>query len=211
VPSRLARRRTPGQERGPDVVLDLARGKIRAQDAARSSARRANRRLLGCQLVLGQPGRTSTSWPSRRRPEGRLCLRPGGFTNGRRRQPGGAPTGATRLWIRGNGVELAGVTGGNGASTRCAREANIHVDPRMGHDLSFRSNMSSAWSPSTRPIARAEEKMVPSIEGESRKRTDAEPLWQIVLTVRPAGPCGLSPLYALEVYSHRVLQLLDAD
>ena len=46
------------------------------------------------------------------------------------------------------------------------RESYLVVDPRMGHDLSFPFNMvKRGWKPVYAPDARAEEKMVPSIEG----------------------------------------------
>jgi hypothetical protein len=80
----------------------------------------------------------------------------------------------------------------------------------MGHDLSFPFNMvKRGWKPVYQPEARASEKMVPSIEGEfRRKRRMQSHMWPIVLTGGLLGPRGYSPLYALEVYSHRVLRYL---
>ena len=114
------------------------------------------------------------------------------------------------MWIRAMESRLAGVTGGNGAIYAVRREAYINVDPRMGHDLSFPFNMVKRdWKPVYAPEARAEEKMVPSIEGEfRRKRRMQSHMWPIVVTGGLASPRGYSPLYALEVYSHRVLRYL---
>ena len=112
------------------------------------------------------------------------------------------------MWIRGMESRLAGVTGGNGAIYAVRKDAYIRVDPRMGHDLSFPFKMvKRGWKPVYAPDARAEEKMVPSIEGEfRRKRRMQSHMWPIVLTGGLLGLRGYSPLYALEVYSHRVLR-----
>jgi cellulose synthase/poly-beta-1,6-N-acetylglucosamine synthase-like glycosyltransferase len=114
------------------------------------------------------------------------------------------------MWIRDMESRLAGVTGGNGAIYAVRKDAYIRVDPRMGHDLSFPFNMvKRGWKPVYAPDARAEEKMVPSIEGEfRRKRRMQSHMWPIVLTGGLLGPRGYSPLYALEVYSHRALRYL---
>jgi hypothetical protein len=105
---------------------------------------------------------------------------------------------------------LAGVTGGNGAIYAVRREAYIHVDPRMGHDLSFPFNMvKRGWKPVYAARARADEKMVPSIEGEfRRKRRMQSHMWPIVVRGGLMDLRGYSPLYALEIYSHRVLRYL---
>jgi hypothetical protein len=78
----------------------------------------------------------------------------------------------------------------------------------MGHDLSFPFNMvKRGWRALYQPSARAEEKMVPSIEGEfRRKRRMMSHTWPIVLRGGMLSPRGYTPLYALEVFSHRVLR-----
>jgi hypothetical protein len=59
------------------------------------------------------------------------------------------------------------------------------------------------------PGARAEEKMVPTIEGEfARKRRMMSHGWPIVLRSGMLSPRGYSPLYALMIFSHRVLRYL---
>jgi hypothetical protein len=112
------------------------------------------------------------------------------------------------MWIRSMESRLAGVTGGNGAIYAVRRDAYIHVDPRMGHDLSFPFNMvKRGWLAVYEPSARANEKMVPTIEGEfARKRRMMSHAWPIVLRGGMLSPKGYDPLYALMIVSHRVLR-----
>jgi hypothetical protein len=78
----------------------------------------------------------------------------------------------------------------------------------MGHDLTFPFNMvKRGWKPVYAADARAEEKMVPSIEGEfARKRRMMSHAWPIVLHGGLLSPKGYGPLYALMILSHRVLR-----
>jgi hypothetical protein len=103
---------------------------------------------------------------------------------------------------------LGSVTAGNGAIYATRREAYIHVDPIMGHDLAFPFNMvKRGWRAVYVPDARATEKMVPSIEGEfARKRRMMSHAWPIVLRGGLLSPRGYPPLYALMIVSHRVLR-----
>jgi hypothetical protein len=80
----------------------------------------------------------------------------------------------------------------------------------MGHDLMFPFTLTKAgWRARYEPSARAEEKMVPSIEGEfSRKRRMMSHAWSIVLEGGLLSPRGYSPLYGFEMLSHRVLRYL---
>ncbi len=112
------------------------------------------------------------------------------------------------MWIRALESRLASVTGGNGAIYATRREAYVEVDPIMGHDLSFPFNMvKRGWRAVYAPGARAEEKMVPSIEGEfARKRRMMSHAWPIVLRGGLLSPKGYGPLYALMIFSHRVLR-----
>ena len=95
---------------------------------------------------------------------------------------------------------VGGVTAGNGAIYATRREAYIVVDPRMGHDLSFPFNMvKRGWRARVRSRARAAaEKMVPSNEGEfRRKRRMMSHAWPIVLTGGMPRPARLpAPLRA---------------
>ena len=106
---------------------------------------------------------------------------------------------------------LAGVTAGNGAIYAVRRDAFIPLSPSGSHDLSFpfllaKRRLRSLYA----PAARAEEKMVPTIEGEfARKRRMMVGLWDIVLGERMLSPRGYPPLYAFEVASHRLLRYLS--
>ena len=45
------------------------------------------------------------------------------------------------MWLRANESALASITAGNGAIYALRREAYMHVDEVMGHDLSFPFNV----------------------------------------------------------------------
>ena len=115
------------------------------------------------------------------------------------------------MWIRMLESRLAGVTGGNGAIYAVRRRDYLVVDPRMGHDLSFPFNMvKRGRRPVYEPRALATEKMVPTIEGEfARKRRMMGRGWLIVLRGGLLSPRGYGPLYAFEIFSHRVLRYLS--
>jgi cellulose synthase/poly-beta-1,6-N-acetylglucosamine synthase-like glycosyltransferase len=112
------------------------------------------------------------------------------------------------LWLRERESDLHSVTAGNGAIYAVRREAYIEVDPVMGHDLSFPFNMvKRGWRAVYAPEARATEKMVPTIEGEwRRKRRMMSHAWAIVVKGGLADPRGYPPLYALMIVSHRLLR-----
>jgi cellulose synthase/poly-beta-1,6-N-acetylglucosamine synthase-like glycosyltransferase len=105
---------------------------------------------------------------------------------------------------------LAGVTAGNGGIYAVRRDAYIPLPPSGSHDLSFpfalaKRGLRSLYA----PWARAEEKMVPTLEGEfARKRRMMVGLWDIVVGEGMLSPRGYSPLYAFELASHRVLRYL---
>jgi cellulose synthase/poly-beta-1,6-N-acetylglucosamine synthase-like glycosyltransferase len=106
---------------------------------------------------------------------------------------------------------LAGVTAGNGAIYAVRRSAYIPLAPSGSHDLSFpfafaKRGLRSLYE----PAARAEEKMVPTLEGElARKRRMMVGLWDIVVGEGMAAPGGYPPLYAFEIVSHRLLRYLS--
>jgi hypothetical protein len=85
------------------------------------------------------------------------------------------------------------------------------VDPIMGHDLSFPFNMvKRGWRAVYAPEARASEKMVPSIEGEfRRKRRMMSHGWPILLRGGMLSPRGYDPGYAAMIVSHRVLRYVS--
>ncbi|HWO83752.1 MAG TPA: glycosyltransferase family 2 protein [Solirubrobacterales bacterium] len=106
---------------------------------------------------------------------------------------------------------LGGVTAGNGAIYAVRRDAYIPLAPSGSHDLSFpfafaKRGLRSLYAPS----ARAEEKMVPTIEGEfARKRRMMVGLWDIVVGEGMLSPRGYPPLFAFEIASHRLLRYLS--
>ena len=106
---------------------------------------------------------------------------------------------------------LGGITAGNGAIYAVRRDAYIPLPPSGSHDLSFpfrfaKRRLRSLYAPG----ARAEEKMVPTIEGEfARKRRMMVGLWDIVVGEGMASPRGYPGLYAFEVASHRLLRYLS--
>ena len=112
------------------------------------------------------------------------------------------------LWLRAQESALASVTAGNGAIYAVRREAYVEVDPVMGHDLSFPFLMVKRGRRAVYvPEARATEKMVPTIEGEwRRKRRMMSHAWPIVLRGGLLSPRGYGPLYGLMIVSHRVLR-----
>ena len=106
---------------------------------------------------------------------------------------------------------LAGVTAGNGAIYAVRRDAYIPLAPSGSHDLSFpfafaKRGLRSLYT----PTARAEEKMVPTLEGEfARKRRMMVGLWDIVVGEGMLAPRGYPLLFAFEILSHRVLRYLS--
>lgn len=106
---------------------------------------------------------------------------------------------------------LAGVTAGNGAIYAVRRDAYVPLPPSGSHDLSFpfalaKRRLRSLYEPG----ARAEEKMVPTIEGEfARKRRMMVGLWDIVVGEGMVSPRRYPPLYAFEIFSHRLLRYLS--
>ena len=112
--------------------------------------------------------------------------------------------------LRARESRLRSITAGNGAIYATRRDSYIVVDPIMGHDLSFPFNMvKRGWRAVDVPSAHATEKMVPSIEGEwRRKRRMMSHTWPIVVRGGMLSPRGYTPGYALMMLSHRVLRYL---
>jgi cellulose synthase/poly-beta-1,6-N-acetylglucosamine synthase-like glycosyltransferase len=112
--------------------------------------------------------------------------------------------------VRAMESSLAGVTAGNGAIYAVRASAYVALDPSGSHDLSFPFALAKRKLRSLYvPAASAEEKMVPTLEGEfSRKRRMMVGLWDIVIGERMLSPRGYSPLYAFELFSHRLLRYL---
>lgn len=110
--------------------------------------------------------------------------------------------------IRAMESELAGITAGNGAIYAVRRSAYEALPASGSHDLSFpfrfaKRGLRSLYAPG----ARAEEKMVPTIEGEfARKRRMMVGLWDIVVGEGMLVPRGYPPLFGFELFSHRLLR-----
>ncbi len=106
---------------------------------------------------------------------------------------------------------LAGVTAGNGAIYAVRRDAYLPLAASGSHDLSFpfllaKRRLRSLYAPG----ARASEKMVPTLGGElARKRRMMVGLWDIVVGEGMLSPRRYPPLYAFELFSHRVLRYLS--
>jgi cellulose synthase/poly-beta-1,6-N-acetylglucosamine synthase-like glycosyltransferase len=110
--------------------------------------------------------------------------------------------------IRAMESELAGITAGNGAIYAVRRSAYETLPPSGSHDLSFPFRLAKRGLRSLyAPAARAEEKMVPTIGGEfARKRRMMVGLWDIVVGEGMLIPRGYPPLFAFELFSHRLLR-----
>ena len=105
---------------------------------------------------------------------------------------------------------LAGVTAGNGAIYAVRAGAYLPLEPSGSHDLSFPFRLAKRKLRSLYvPAARAEEKMVPTLAGElARKRRMMVGIWDIVVGEAMISPRGYTPLYAFELFSHRLLRYL---
>ncbi|HEX5761715.1 MAG TPA: glycosyltransferase [Solirubrobacterales bacterium] len=192
---------------GADLVLDLPRGgKIAAQNAA---AERASGEILAFSDA-------NSAWAadSLRRLVEPLADPSVGYVCGQVRfvdATGDNLEGAYwryEMAVRDMESGLAGVTAGNGAIYAVRRDSYLALPPAGSHDLSFpfllaKRGLRSVYA----PAARAEEKMVPSLEGElARKRRMMVGLWDIVVGEGMLSPRGYPPLYAFEVASHRLLR-----
>ena len=103
---------------------------------------------------------------------------------------------------------LGGITAGNGAIYAVRRADYLFLEPGSSHDLAFPFRMAKDGLRSVYvPAARATERVVPSLEGEwRRKRRMMIGLWDIVIKEGMLDPRGYPPLFAFEVYSHRALR-----
>ena len=195
---------------GADLVLDLPRGgKVAAQNAA---AARASGEILAFSDA-------NCAWAPdalRRLVEPFAADPAVGYVCGQVRftdAEGGNLEGAYwryEMAVREMESSLAGITAGNGAIYAIRREAYVPLAPSGSHDLSLpfalaKRGLRSLYA----PRARAEEKMVPTLEGEfARKRRMMVGLWDIVVGEGMLRPRGYPPLFAFELLSHRLLRYL---
>jgi len=206
-PDRTAER---ALEAGADLVLELPRGgKVRAQDAAVERAEGAIVAFSDANARWAVDALSELVAPFADPRVGYVC--------GEVRLTGEDDTNQEGLYwryelrIRDWESRLRSVTGGNGAIYATRREAYQVVDPIMGHDLSFPFKIvKHGWLALFNPRAISSEKMVPTIEGEfARKRRMMAHTWPIVVRGGMLSPRGYDPLYALMIFSHRILRYLS--
>jgi cellulose synthase/poly-beta-1,6-N-acetylglucosamine synthase-like glycosyltransferase len=211
------------RDAGADVVLELPRGgKIAAQDAAVERARGEIVAFSDANALWETDALAELVRAFEDRRVGYACGRvrfvqaaplAGGSPHPRGRRQATNQEGVYwryEMALRARESRLSSITAGNGAIYATRRESYLVVDPIMGHDLSFPFNMvKRGWRAVEVPRARATEKMVPSIEGEwRRKRRMMSHTWPIVLRGGMLSPRGYSPAYALMILSHRLLRYL---
>ncbi|MGI8903799.1 MAG: glycosyltransferase [Solirubrobacteraceae bacterium] len=198
------------REGGADLVLELARGgKIRAQDAGVQRARGEIVAFSDANVRWEAGALAALLAPFEDPRVGYVC--------GEVRFVNDSGTNQEGLYwryemaLRSLESRVRSVTGGNGAIYATRREAYLVVDPIMGHDLSFPFKLvKRGWLAVYAPHARANEKMVPTIEGEfARKRRMMSHGWPIVVRGGMLSPRGYGLLYALMIFSHRVLRYLS--
>jgi cellulose synthase/poly-beta-1,6-N-acetylglucosamine synthase-like glycosyltransferase len=195
---------------GADIVLDLPRGgKIAAQNAA---AERASGEILAfsdANSVWEADALRHLVEPFADPAIGYACgqVRFSGFEGGDNLE---GSYWRYEMAVREMESALAGVTAGNGAIYAVRRDAYVPLPPSGSHDLSFPFELAKRGLRSLYvPWARAEEKMVPTLEGEfARKRRMMVGLWDIVVGEGMLSPRGYSPLYVFELVSHRLLRYL---
>ncbi len=192
---------------GADLVLELPRGgKIRAQDAGVQSA--------VAEIVAFSDANTVWEPDALKRLVAPFADDRVGYVCGEVRllsEQGSNQEGLYwryEMALRSLESRVRSVTGGNGAIYATRRDSYLVVDPIMGHDLSFPFNMvKHGWLALYASDARANEKMIPTIEGEfARKRRMMSHTWPIVLRGGMLSPRGYDPLYALMIGSHRILR-----
>jgi cellulose synthase/poly-beta-1,6-N-acetylglucosamine synthase-like glycosyltransferase len=194
---------------GADVVLDLPRGgKVAAQNAAVERASGEVLAFSDANSVWAPDALRHLVEPFADPAVGYACGQVRFLDSG-----GGNLEGSYwryEMAVRELESGLAGVTAGNGAIYAVRRGSYISLPPAGSHDLSLpfllaKRGMRSLYV----PWAAAEEKMVPTPEGEfARKRRMMVGLWGIVIGEGMLSPRGYSPLYAFELVSHRLLRYL---
>jgi glycosyltransferase involved in cell wall biosynthesis len=206
-PDDTARR---AREAGADVVLELAReGKVRTQDTAVARARHEITAFSDANVSWAPDALRRLVEPFADPQVGYVCGDVSFVNDSGSNQEG-------LYWryemaVRRLESRLRSVTGGNGAIYATRRHSYIVVDPIMGHDLSFPFNMvKRGWRAVYAPGAHATEKMVPTIEGEfRRKRRMMSHGWPIMLRGGMLSPRDYDPGYALMIVSHRALRYVS--
>lgn len=197
------------QEAGADLVLDLPRrGKIAAQNAA---AEQASGEILAFSDA-------NSFWE----PDALLRLvepfadAAVGYVCGQLRySDGGGGNQEGLYWryemaVREMESGLGGITAGNGGIYAVRGDAYLPLPAGASHDLSLPFELEKRGLRSLyAPWAVAEERMVPTLEGEfARKRRMMIGLWDIVVREGMLSPRGYRPLFAFQIASHRLLRYL---
>jgi cellulose synthase/poly-beta-1,6-N-acetylglucosamine synthase-like glycosyltransferase len=195
------------RDAGADLVLELPRGgKLATQDAA---AERASGELLafGDANSYWEPDALTELVAPFAEPDVAYVCGQVRFLDAEGDNEEGAYW-RYEMWVRELESGLDGVTAGNGGIYAVRADAYVPLPPSRSHDLSFpfalrKRGLRSLYAPK----ARAEEKLVPTTEGEFvRKRRMMRGLWDIVVSDGMIDPRGYTPLYAFEIFSHRILR-----
>ena len=110
------------------------------------------------------------------------------------------------LWLRARESAAGSITGGNGAIYAVRRADYVEVDPRFGHDLTFPYvSVQNGKRAVYDAEARAWDRPARDLEDEyGRKVRMFEHCWLIL--VRGGMFRGVGPLYAFELFAHRILR-----
>ena len=110
------------------------------------------------------------------------------------------------LWLRARESAVGSITGGNGAIYAVRRADYVEVDPRFGHDLTFPYvTVQQGKRAVYEAEARSWDRPARDLEDEyGRKVRMFEHCWLIL--VRGGMLRGVGPLYAFELFAHRVLR-----
>jgi cellulose synthase/poly-beta-1,6-N-acetylglucosamine synthase-like glycosyltransferase len=199
---------TPARARaaGADRVLELPwGGKVAAQDAAVRVAR-GEVLAFSDANARWEPGALRALVARLLAPDVGLVAGRVTFTGGETNQEG--LYWRLEMWLRERESVLHSITAGNGAIYAVRRAAYHPGDPVMGHDLRLPTEVVRAgFRAVDEPAARATERMVPTVEGEwRRKRRMMSHAWPIVLRGGLLDPRGLPAPYLLALVSHRWLR-----
>jgi cellulose synthase/poly-beta-1,6-N-acetylglucosamine synthase-like glycosyltransferase len=192
---------------GADVVLDLPRaGKAQAQDAAVEAARGEMVAFSDANSLWAPDALGALVAPLGDPRVGYVC----GQVRFTRTADATNQEGAYwryEMAVRSLESGLGGITAGNGAIYALRREQYVPGDPFTG-DLTLPFRMAKRRLRAVyAPDALAEEPMVPTLEGEfRRKRRMMSRAWAIILRGGMLSPRGYSPLFAFELASHRLLR-----
>jgi cellulose synthase/poly-beta-1,6-N-acetylglucosamine synthase-like glycosyltransferase len=195
------------RQAGADVVLELPRGgKMRAQDAAVTAAKGELIAFSDANAMWERGALRALAGAFDDPDVGYACGNVMFVSDGGTNQEG--VYWRYEMWMRERESALHSITAGNGAIYAVRRGDYVVYDPPMGHDLSFPFAMVKRGRRAVYvPDARATERMVPTIEGEwRRKRRMMIRAWEIMRVSGIADPRGYPPLYALMIGSHRVLR-----